>query len=338
MRRPEGHRPSYPAFTARFPDATDSVIFSQLGVQGAAGVDAAAAELEALLSGAHGPRHVDRVRPLEPRGHEAAIALAYWDDEARYRAWCDSPPVHDWWRTRPTEGPLGYWRETAVIPLRRFESLHSGEWPDNGVSHFTPIEVTELHDYWGGMRDRIRDSHDNPLDPEAPQFAPRRLASLGRRVRFSNPGNLCLIRTAQDWSHCRDEERETYTRLVAPTLLAGARYIASHPDSGCVAAQLVEELDATWSRPQDKTCVIAWWVSLAQLEEWTVNHPTHQAIFSAFHQMLQRHDFQLDLRLWHEVCVLPAGAAEFEYVNCPEDTGLLASLALTTATEGGTHA
>ncbi|GAA1563816.1 phenylacetaldoxime dehydratase family protein [Dactylosporangium maewongense] len=334
MRRPEGHQPSYPAFTVRFPDAADSIVFAQIGVQGASGVDIAAAEIDMLLSSAHGPRHVDRVRPVALPGREARIALAYWDSEARFRDWCDSAPVRDWWHTLPSDGPLGYWRETAVIPVRRFESLHSGEWHDNGVSHFTPIEVVEFHDYWGGMRDRIRDSHDHPLDPEAPQFTPRGLTSLGRRVRFSNPDNLCLIRTAQDWSRCRDEERETYTRLVAPTLHVGAQYIATHPDSGCVAAQLVEEVDDTWSRAYEKTSVIAWWVSLGHLEEWTVNHPTHQAIYSAFHQMLQRHNFQLDLRLWHEVCVLPAGAAEFEYVNCPEDTGLLASLLLTTTSEG----
>lgn len=81
--------------------------------------------------------------------------------------------------------------------------------------------------------------------------------------------------------------------------------------------------------------MIAWWTSLAHLEEWSVNHPTHQAIFASFHQMSQRHNFQLDLRLRHEVSVLPAGAAEFEYINCPEKTGLLANLVA--HSEGGIH-
>jgi hypothetical protein len=323
MRRPVGHRPSYPAFTARFPEATQSLVFCQIGVTAEEIEQAASAtrKLDELLAGAHGPRHVDRVRPVASTGRHERIALAYWTEEAEFRAW--RAATGGWWDTLADHGPRGFWRESAVIPVHRFESLHSGHWPDNGVSHFTGIEPTDLHDYWGGMRDRIRDSHSDPLDAKAPDFAPEALDTRGRRVRFRNPGNLCLIRTAQDWSHCQADERETYAGQVAPTLRAGAEYLAGHPESGCLSARLVEEVDG-WTRPLDKTCVLAWWLSLARLEEWTVGHPTHQAIFGAFHQMLRRHEFQLDLRLWHEVCVLPAGAAEFEYVNCPENTGLLA--------------
>ncbi|WP_033329371.1 hypothetical protein [Streptomyces yerevanensis] len=53
MRRPEGHRPSYPAFTARFPDATDTIVFAQLAIRGPdlEAVTAAARELDALLDG-----------------------------------------------------------------------------------------------------------------------------------------------------------------------------------------------------------------------------------------------------------------------------------------------
>ncbi|MCL6737475.1 phenylacetaldoxime dehydratase family protein [Streptomyces neyagawaensis] len=327
MRRPEGHRPSYPAFTARFPDATDAIVFAQFAVRGPdqAAVTAAARELDALLTGENGPRHVDRVRTVHEDEQHTRMALVYWDSVDSHRAWWSSKEVTTWWEELPEDGPLAYWREVATIPVRRFETMHSGEWPDNGVSNFTPIEVTELHDYWGGMRDRIRDSRDSELDPQEPDFRPCADGGRGRRVRFSNPDNLAFIRTAQDWSHCGEVERATYTRDVAPTLRAGAQYIADHRESGCTTATYVQELDATWSTPQDRTCVLAWWVSLNHLEEWTVNHPTHQAIFGAFHGMLQRHDFRLDLRLWHEVCVLPAGAAEFEYVNCAPGTGLLAA-------------
>lgn len=328
MRRPEGHRPSYPAFTVRFPDATDAIVFAQFAVRGPdlEAVTAAAGELDALLAGENGPRHADRVRPVRENGQHTRLALAYWDSAEAHQAWWASKAVSTWWQALPEDGPLAYWREVATIPVRRFETIHSGEWLDNGVSNFTPIEVTELHDYWGGMRDRIRDSHDSELTPESPDFRSPAEGSRGRRIRFNNPDNLAFIRTAQDWSHCGEVERATYTEAVAPTLQAGADYIAGHPASGCTAAVYVEELDASWSQPQDRTCVLAWWVSLAHLEEWTVNHPTHKAIFAAFHQMLQRHEFRLDLRLWHEVCVLPAGAAEFEYVNCAPGTGLLAAL------------
>ncbi|WP_406003248.1 phenylacetaldoxime dehydratase family protein [Streptomyces sp. NBC_00829] len=325
MRKPEGHQPSYPAFTSRFPDATDAIVFAQLAVEGTdlAEVTAAVRELDALLAGTAGPRHLDRVRPVQEAGEHTRIALAYWDSVESYRVWWSSSSVRSWWESLPDDGPLGYWREVATIPVTRFESLHSGEWHDNGVSHFTPIEVTEHHDYWGGMRDRIRDSHHDEL---APGEAGDLTAAGNRRIIFTNPDNLCFIRTAQDWSHCQDAERTTYSETVAPTLRAGADYIGSHPDTGCTSARYVQELDETWSQVQDRTCVLAWWLSLAHLEEWTVNHPTHQVIFGAFHQLLQRYEFTIDLRLWHEVCVLPAGAAEFEYVNCLPVTGISAPL------------
>lgn len=329
MRRPEDHQPSYPAFTARFPDAVESVVFVQLGIEGQdpEAVATACAELDALISVEYGPRHLDRVRPVAEEGRDTRIALAYWDSAETYRTWWTSDAVRAWWDSRSPGGALAWWREVATIPTQRFETLHSGEWNDNGVSHFTPIEVTELHDYWGGMRDRIRDSHSSELSPESPEFQPRDLETRGRRIRFRNPDNLCFIRTAQDWSRCGDAERVTYTDDVAPTLRAGADYIGGNAESGCTSARYVQELDETWSIAQDKTCVLAWWVSLAHLEEWTVRHPTHKAIFGAFHQMLERHEFQLDLRLWHEVCVLPAGAAEFEYVNCAPENGMFAELA-----------
>jgi hypothetical protein len=325
MRRPEDHQPSYPAFTARFPEAVDSIVFAQFGIESHDPQAAATAcgELDAVLGAEHGPRHLDRVRPVSEQGRHTRMALAYWDSVETYQAWWTSVPVRAWWDSRPADGPLSFWREVATIPTRRFETLHSGEWDDNGVSHFTPIEVTEFHDYWGGMRDRIPDSHADELPPESPRFKARDAETGSGRILFRNPGNLCFIRTAQDWSRCGDAERATYTEDVAPTLRAGADYIAENPESGCTSARYVEELDETWSVAQDKTCVLAWWMSLAHLEEWTVHHPTHKAIFAAFYRMLQHHEFQLDLRLWHEVCVLPAGAAEFEYVNRDPVTGML---------------
>ena len=44
---------------------------------------------------------------------------------------------------------------------------------------------------------------------------------------------------------------------------------------------------------------------------------------NCFHRMVQQLEFQLDLKLWHEVIVLPHGPHVFEYVNCHENTGLL---------------
>lgn len=60
MRMPEGHRPSNPAFTVRFPDATDVIVFAQFAVRGPdpEAVTASARELDVLL-----PRHRPVGRP-----------------------------------------------------------------------------------------------------------------------------------------------------------------------------------------------------------------------------------------------------------------------------------
>jgi len=145
----------------------------------------------------------------------------------------------------------------------------------------------------------------------------------GRRIRVDAPENVCLIRTAQEWTRCAPAERKTYLETVQPVLRAGAEFLRDHPhESGCISSRYVEELNGDGTLT-DKTCVIAYWLSLDHLERWTVSHPTHQAIFASFYELLKKHDFNIDLALWHEVAVLPTGSLELEYVNCHERTGFL---------------
>ena len=62
---------------------------------------------------------------------------------------------------------------------------------------------------------------------------------------------------------------------------------------------------------------------LAHLEQWVSSHPTHLAIYDRFMAMVQEHNFQLNIKLWHEVAVLPGNGQQFEYINCHPETGLL---------------
>jgi hypothetical protein len=326
MKRPEGHEPSYPAYSVQWPASMTHIVFAQLGVQaGEEDPIDAITQVESLLTLPSGPRHVDCVEHLDGRGYRNRIFLAYWDAPATYEEWAARREVTEWWNQDTARSPLGHWREIATVPTSRIETLHSGENRDNGCSHFLPIELTPYHDYWGGARDRILASHSDELQSPLPEALPppRQPDSRGRRIRVTAPDNVCLIRTAQDWTRCGPAERATYIETVEPVLATAADFIRDHPEeTGCISARYVRELDPEGAA-RDESCVIAYWLSLGHLERWTVSHPTHQAIFATFYEMLQKHEFRLDLALWHEISVLPAGSLNLEYVNCHRETGFL---------------
>jgi phenylacetaldoxime dehydratase/aldoxime dehydratase len=47
------------------------------------------------------------------------------------------------------------------------------------------------------------------------------------------------------------------------------------------------------------------------------------AIYESFMQMVQKHNFQISLKLWHEVWTVPGSHLHLEYNNCHSFTGLL---------------
>ena len=75
----------------------------------------------------------------------------------------------------------------------------------------------------------------------------------------------------------------------------------------------------------EKTFGQAYFSSLAALEHWAEHHPTHLAIFGTFMTTMAPLGDAMQLRLWHEVMVLPAQAQSFEYINCHDRTGLVSA-------------
>ena len=110
---------------------------------------------------------------------------------------------------------------------------------------------------------------------------------------------------------------------VHPTLIKGMNFIRDNPlETGCCTNRFADEVDLA-GNPQKKTFGCAYFLTLAHLEQWAEHHPTHLAIFGNFFKMVKYFNFQLDLKLWHEVSVLPGDNQLFEYVNCHPNTGLL---------------
>lgn len=73
----------------------------------------------------------------------------------------------------------------------------------------------------------------------------------------------------------------------------------------------------------EKSFGVSYWRSLSNLKEWAKSHPTHTAIFGTFMRIVQELQFQIKLRIYHEVSVLKADEQDYEYIYCPPQTGLL---------------
>jgi hypothetical protein len=219
-------------------------------------------------------------------------------------------------------------RTSPRVPLERNETLHTHRREDyatSGLSQSAAVELpeTQVHDYWGAARDRIAASHTDALEPALPVFGPlvrEESETRGHRVGVDVPGNVALIRTAQDWS-ASTLYREKYLTDVKPVKDRGVDFLAENPGSGCVAARNLDEESADGT-PLDRACTVAWFASLEHLMTWCRSHRTHLDIYASFFQMVGGGE-GLDVAFWHEVSVLPSGSVTAEYVNCDPRTGFL---------------
>ena len=326
---PPGHTPRFTAYSARFPRGTDAFVFAQIGCQAESAEDAvrAAAALAGLFVGPDRPDVLDRGSFTDTAGAHNVVWLAYWYDPVAYGRWQKSATVRGAWEALPDDGPVGHWREECVIPVERNETLHTHQreqYATSGLSQYKALELpeTQVHDYWGAGRDRIAASATEALEPELAVFAPRtREDSLGRRVTVRVPGNVTLIRTAQDWSTSA-LYREKYLADVKPVKDRGVDFLAANPDSGCIAARNLAE-ETPDGAALDRACTIAWFASLDHLLTWCRSHRTHLEIYASFFQMVGGGEGPLDVAFWHEVSVLPSGSVTAEYVNCHPSTGFL---------------
>lgn len=277
--RPEGHVPNFPAWSiGQLPEHT---VFSMVFVRGADRADVVDELRAELTRGADTPSHLERARVVNT-DDQPTVFLGYWTNPRSHQQWCRRAKS----LTRP-----GVLVETAVIPAERWETLHSTPEMTPGVRNLLPVELTDVHEYWGAARDRIPDSAASELASEPAEPL---------------PGNLCLIRSGQVWEHCGEAERKLYFTDVEPNLTAGIDFLAEHPETGCIASRFLREqtLDG---EDLESTSFVGWFRDLKSLEDWSKTHPTHLAIFNSFLTMVSDLGFEIDLRLWHEVAVIPSG-------------------------------
>lgn len=338
---PENWVPPYPSWSAKWGPQTDSLVIAYFSAQSQnADTQEFHTWFQSIAASENGPKQLERSHFTDAHGYHNEMYTAYWTSPDAFDLWWASASVQDWWSSADREqGDVGYWKEKVTVPLQRFETLLSSV---NSVgaaatSDEELLDSIEEHGYWGGMRDRIPESDNNTFASTAGDvlnyLKPREGDS--KRVVIQPPENLCIIRSGQNWTKCKSEERDFYLREVHSVLKLGMDYLRDNPlDSGCASCRLADELSDD-GRAIEKTFGLAYFLSMADLETWSKTHPTHLEIFGKFHSMAQAFNFELDLELWHEVLVAPGQGCEFEYLNCHANTGLRPFFADRTDRESG---
>ncbi|WP_455925191.1 phenylacetaldoxime dehydratase family protein [Pseudomonas putida] len=320
---PAAYQPPFPAWTSRFSPLTGQVVMAYFGVQGHDPVALSdLAPVTSRFGQARGPLFWDGAECIDEQGFHTCIAIAYWADVQAFADWQQRSGFGAWWQHPDREqGPLGWFMEVVCPTAERFETVFSSPDRPEGIAHLASgvSEPILEHGYWGSARDRLPLAQVDALLPGSATGS----TEPGLRQRPPGRDNLCLIRSGQDWSDTRDQERTLYLRDVQPVLAAGMTFLRDQGrDIGCLSCRFMQVLDRS-GLPLEKSFGLACFDDLANLERWAKTHPTHVAIFGGFMNYVQTLNFQIQLRLYHEVSVIPAQAQFFEYVNCHPGSGLL---------------
>jgi aldoxime dehydratase len=287
-------------------------------------------KIAASFALADGPGHHDLTHCVDADGYDNMIAIAYWNDPAAHARWCATPAVDAWWRSeeRLTEG-LGYFREIASPRVAHYETMFNT--PDRfegvGVVMGGLSGQLQEHGYWGSMRDRIPLSQTDAMAPSGARALGADSPLPGERVRVAGHEHIAMIRSGQEWTETGGEERRLYLEEMEPVLREGMDFLRDQGLAiGCYSNRYMHHLDASGA-PLEKSFGLSWWRSLADMERWAESHPTHVAIFGSFMRYVQALNFQLKLRVYHEVSVLKADEQSYEYIHCHPRTGLMHGLA-----------
>jgi len=320
----DDYAPPYPGYVARHKPSVKRVVMAYFGLQYPGEAPAAAASaLQRIVSAfaaTDSPGHWDRASYVDEAGFTNVISIAYWDEPARFDAWF---AIHgrDWIADSRAAEPLGYFIEVLRPAVERYETLFSSNDRTEGIAVLADgmSDLVQEHAYWGGARDRIPLSQ---TDEMAPAGATRVVAE-GARRRVLPQGNLCLIRSGQDWADTEGDERHMYQHDVEPVLREGMDFLRDDGLAiGCFANRYMRVIGAGGA-PVDKSFGMSWWKSLSALERWSESHPTHLAIFGAAMKYLLKLGPAAKLKLYHEVTVAAADEQFFEYLNCHDRTGML---------------
>jgi aldoxime dehydratase len=323
--------PSYPAWVARHDSALKQLGVGYFGVQWKAmdaetGARQAFEKIIANITAGDAIRHLDRAQYQDAQGFQNLVAIAYWDDAARMLEWHESQDASEWWHHLSSEyADIGLFQELIAPRVERFETLFSASDQLEGAGKMfggVSDQIAE-HSYYGSMRERIPLAQTDPLLPTG---ALRKTSVSDSHIRIDGHENLAMIRSGQDWTDTSGRERKIYLKDVEPVFRIGMSFLEKDGmEVGCYSNRYMQEVDAT-GNALTKSFGMSFWHSLGDMENWAESHSTHVEIFGTFMKMVQALNFDIKLRLYHEVCVLKPNEQRYEYFNCHPSTGLIRAI------------
>jgi aldoxime dehydratase len=332
LRKPPNFTPAVQRWSFQVPPGQTQF---RMAVFGAEAPDNAALADHPLLSWVEqflanhpdGPNSHQHARSRTLHGTSTHLVSAYWVDEERFARWSADRAAEAWWQAPARlQGQLGTWREILRVPRDRQESLFWRDFPI-GVSASPEVALypTPYCGYYGAMRDRLiaaaTDRLESPLGGPLQRQSGRK--GFGEHWAVHPPKNLAIIRGGSSWGFMDEEQHANYEDQLREPVSAGMDYLERNPlPSGCASMRWQRSSDIRGNLEPDEYAH-AYFLSLAHLEDWSENHASHAAIFSAAIRRYRHYGAANQLRTWHEVYVLPEGGHRFEYLNCHPETGLL---------------
>lgn len=338
-RKPEGHKPAAPRYTLRWHHPVDMLVSEYYAIQQPdlpwdrqkAFFD----QVRTSFDHADGPAAHEIMRFVDEAGAINAVVVAYWLDATRHARWTAVAAFPEWFRSDAplAEPEIGYWRETIAVTYDRFETIYSGPHYKIGFARTagSSIEPMTTNGYFGAARDRIPVSAIDPLDSPMKDCPPvaRQVSSRGRRLRATTPHNMTALRSGQFWVGASEEQLADYNENLQPKLMRGMNFLLDNKrNTGTLALRVMINLDED-GRERQETSVLAYFLSLKQLEDWSKSHVTHLDIYRHAIAMNRQFKEKREVITWHECFVMPPATA-FEYINCHTMTGLLPYFPLST--------
>ncbi len=126
--------PRFDRWSTTFPEDVTEVLFAHFWVQAAnlEKANAAIDDMVGLFDNDPRPTVFQRGHFIDTSGYANATLKAYWFCPDDCHRWAAQESVEMFWASRLSTGPVGYYRETAVIPPgpghRRVHQLPQPHW------------------------------------------------------------------------------------------------------------------------------------------------------------------------------------------------------------------
>jgi aldoxime dehydratase len=326
--RPDSYKPPYPAYQAHQPETHKIFVMAMFGVQAAPGANGSTLVhgfLGLCAANAPGkPLHTETAWHKDIAGYRNDVLMPYWrtpEDMAAFWARGDVAAF----LAADLPASVGWWREALSAATTSLDGNYAIPHARYGISRYSEMKEEQFHGYMGSMRDRVPDYLAGKADGKQNRLTPQTVTdSQAKRLKVTGlPHNLCFIRGAFAWNEADSEEQTAFMKDMMPVYAEGSVWLAENPiESNCISMRMVEEIHLGFDNGVQSE-VLGWFLTLADLEGWTREHPRHLAIMRTIMGYMQRFNFKPKLNLGHEVIVVPEGQLEAEYRNCHAQTGFL---------------